>query len=351
MTVRKLLFRGTSLVVALVVGTATTSFGITNGGRVDHATTYVVNRQRADGSFPSSFGTAHASTADAVVSMVASGQGGAEVDAAIEWLEDNVGGADTVGKKAKIVLAAVAAGRDPRNFGGQNLVADLEGTLGGDDVYDSSPFSQVFDQALVLLALKGAGAPISRGPVKWLADAQCPVGGWQFDQPRQPGENGRCRDVDDDTDFTEADTNTTGIVLQALAAVPRSVSLKGRPFRWLGERRDRVKGGWGFDRTFSLTDSLSTSIVLQAFAAHHKKQSREARKALRELQRYCTGNKQNGGFSRGWERHEGAIRRVPGTDYGNTVGAILGLLQRPLPIAPRPHLEPMPEALPCDPVS
>jgi hypothetical protein len=72
---------------------------------------------------------------------------------------------------------------------------------------------------------------------------------------------------------------------------------------------------------------------------------------LRALQRYCTGNKQNGGFSRGWVPAKRGYHRARGTDLGNTVGAILGLLERPLPVAAQPYLEPMPEALPCDPVA
>lgn len=348
MSVRKLLAGALVFGLTATVSPPPVSAEIGTAGRVDHATWYVVNRQRDNGSFPSSFGTEHASTADAILSLVASGQGGGRVRDGIEWLRANVGSATTLGQKAKIVMAAVAAGHDPRDFGGQDLVAAIEATLGGDSVYDSSAFSQVFDQALALLALEAAGASIPRGPVEWLADAQCPDGGWQFDQPRLPGENRRCRNPNDMNDFTETDTNTTGLVLQALAAVPRSVALDSSPFGWLADRRDRVKGGWGFDRTFRLTDSLSTSIVLQAYVAHGRKPPRSARLALRALQRYCTGQNNNGGFSRGWEKTDNGYRRTPGTDLGNTVGAILGLLQKPLPIRPKAYLDPMPRALPCD---
>jgi hypothetical protein len=353
MSARTLLRRSLPLVVAL--GLTAPSMSAVAGeigtpGRVDHATTYLARHQNPDGSFPSTFGSAHASTADAVLSLVASGQGAEDVEEAMDWLEANVAGADNLGKKAKVVMAAVAAGRDPRDFGGQNLVTQIQATLQGDGRYESFASSQVFDQSLVLLALAAADATIPRAAVRWLADAQCPDGGWQFDQPRQAGENRRCRDVDDPSDFVETDTNTTGMALQALAAVPRSVPLENDPFQWIEARRDPVKGGWGFDRTFFLTDSLSTSIVLQALAAYDRR-SQQARKALRALQRYCIKNDDNnGGFSRGWEETNTGYRRDGGTDLGNTVGAILGLLQKPLPIAPKPFLRPQPEALPCDPV-
>lgn len=336
------------MALAVVIAAPTAASAINNKGRLAWVSSYIAKHQEDDGRFPSTFGTAHAATADAVISFVASGQGGDQVEDAVDWLETNISGIDNAGKRAKAVLAVVAAGRDPRDFGGRDLVGEIEATLQEEGTYLSDPWSQVYDQALSLLALDAADATIPRRSLKWLGAAQCPSGGWQFDQPRQAGENWQCRNVDDPNDFSEADTNTTGLVLQAFAAVPRSVGLDKDPFEWLRKRRDRVKGGWGFDRTFSLTDSASTSIVIQAYAAHGRTAPKAARKALRALQRYCTVDGA-GGFSRGWvEKRSGKIRKVPGEDLGNSVAAVLGLLAEPLPVKPVPFLKPLSVPPPCN---
>ena len=320
-------------------------------GRVDWAVTFIAAHQDPDGHFPSSFGTAHAATADAVLSLVAAGEGGEEVEAAVDWLENNVGTADTLGKQAKVAMAAVAAGRDPRNFGGVNLVQEIrDADVGDDGVFDSSPFSQVLDQAYAVLALSAADAAVERRSVLWLADAQCPVGGWQYDQPRRESENRHCGDPEAQFD-DEADTNTTSLVLQALAAAPRSVPLDANPFVWLQKRIDPKKGGWGFSRDYPLTETSSTALVIQAFAAYDKSLPRGAMNALRALQRYCTSADPSGGFSHGWMQTEDGFKRQPGMDLGDTVTAVLGLLREPLPVEPQPHLDPLPPALACDPVS
>ena len=352
MFARKVLLGALPLALVASLTTVSPSIAISTGGRVDWATTYVAAQQAEEGSFSSSFGSKEAATADAVLSLVASGQGSAQVEDAMDWLEENVATIDNVGKKAKIVMAAVAAGREPRDFGpaGADLVKELELLEGDDGVYESSPFSQVYDQALVLLALDAADAAIPRRAARWLADAQCPDGGWQFDLPKQPGENARCYDAENVNEYTESDTNTTGLVLQALAAVRRSVPLDADPFQWLGKRRDPVKHGWGYDRNSQLTDSASTAIVIQAYAAHRRALPKSAVGALNGLQRYC--NAGDGGFSRGWIRTEaGKYRREAGVDQGNSVAAILGLLRKPLPIEPKPYLKKLPTSLPCDPVS
>ena len=337
------------LIVGLLAPSAVNA-EIGTGGRVDWATHFIADHQDADGHFPSSFGTAHAATADAVLAFVASGQGGDEVEAAMDWLEENVATADTLGKKAKIVMAAVASGRDPRDFGGENLVQDIRDADTNDDgVFDSSPFSQVLDQAYALLALAAADAPVERRSVRWLADAQCPVGGWQYDQPRRPEENRHCGDPEAEFD-DEADTNTTSLVVQALAATRRSVPLGADPFVWFRQRQHEAKGGWGFSRDFPITETTSTSVVIQAFAAYDKRLPSGAMRALRSLQRYCTNKDPDGGFSHGYIKTENGFRRQAGMDLGDTVNAVLGLLKQPLPVEPQPYLEGLPASLPCDPI-
>src|SRR5688500_17325963 len=86
---------------------------------------YLIGRRQANGSFPgfSPIG----STADAVLAMSVAGRGRAQVREGLTYLARQVDDA-TLGQKAKIVLAAVAAEKDLARYAGGDLVSDLEAT-------------------------------------------------------------------------------------------------------------------------------------------------------------------------------------------------------------------------------
>lgn len=344
---RKLLRGGLALAFAatvLVPGSAQAS----PADRADRATRYIAQRQNPDGSFPSSFGSAHAATADAVLALVAARRGRSQVADAMEWLEEESATATSLGQKAKIVMAAVAAGRDVGDEPWSSLVSDIKNAydpLTG--AYASSPFSQVFDQNLAILALKAADKGVSRAAVMWLVDAQCPDGGWQFDQPRTPGEDRKCYDSErDGGDFTKSDTNTTSYAVMALVAARKRVELEAKPFKWLRARIDPVKRGWGYDRKSRLTESVSTALVIQAHASRDRRLPRGAWGALAKLQRGICGDFADG-FSRGWEKVDGAYEKIAGADMGSTVAAIPGLLRKPFPLEPASFLRQVPPPPPC----
>ena len=332
------------LMVILVVVVPVSAPAATVNDRVLWATGYVARAQNPDGTFPSSFGGPVAATADAVASLVASRRGAGQVEKALDYLEANVALVDNPGKRAKVVMAAVAGGRNPQDFGGVDLIAALEATEEQDGRFLSSPFSQVYDQSLIILALEGAGRDVSRAAVMWLARAQCRDGGWQFDQGSQPGDDRKCKSTTDPaSDFNESDTNTTSLAVQALASSARSVPLDADPFRFFRVLRDRIKGGWGFNRTFSLTDTVSTSLVLQAYAAAHESLPSGARGVLIGLQRSCSNA--DGVFPTGWEKKPGTKEyRKVGRDLGATVAAIPALLRKPFPIKPVAYLRNGPAA-------
>src|SRR5439155_7643547 len=86
---------------------------------------------------PSEFGNGndYTSTANAVLSLVAGGVGANEVTAALDGLAANVNayvkdtnGVDRPAALASLILAAHAGDRDPRAFGGTNLVNRLLAT-------------------------------------------------------------------------------------------------------------------------------------------------------------------------------------------------------------------------------
>jgi hypothetical protein len=348
---RRSLIGAIALAVAVAVLPATSQAGADE--RAGRAARYIAQRQNPDGSFPSSFGSNLAATADAVMALVAARRAPSAVAEAIEWLEGEDLTDSSLGQKAKTVMAAVAAGEDLQDEPWASLVADMQASYEPTDGrYQSVAWSQVFDQALVILALKAAGESVPRAAAAWLADAQCPDGGWQFDQPRTAGEDRKCFDEERGggdpalADYTASDTNTTAYSVMALAAARRSVGVGSDPIDWLRARRDPAKGGWGYDRRSSLTETVSTALVIQAYVAVGEKLPSGASDALSELQRGICGASADG-FSRGWENSKNGYRKIPGADMGATVAAVPALLRKPLPVEPVSYLRPLPPPPPC----
>ena len=109
--------------------------------------------------------------------------------------------------------------------------------------------------------------------------------------------------------------------MQAIEAAGGS-TFTADPFAFFAEIRDAQRHGWGYTWGFQTTDANSTALVIQAYAATGTPVPADALAALRKLQ-----NPTCGGWSFTWI---GSQRTDP--DPGSTIGAILGLLQRPLPL-------------------
>jgi hypothetical protein len=180
---------------------------------LDRAVDYLLGQQDEAGGFAGPDGESHPGvTTDAIVALKAAGQQGVDTQAAIEralvFLEAD-GGAYArlgAGQAAKLTLALVAGGRDPRTFGGIDLLAaltappatpvatELPVTLYGDGVYS---------HALVLLALAAANEPAPSEAIDALRSTQSEDGSWSFAGTTEPG---------------TGDSNTTALVIQALVA-------------------------------------------------------------------------------------------------------------------------------------
>ncbi len=306
------------VVCSLSVGVAgPASAVITDPQRAHRTMAYVGAQQLANGSFPGF--SAIGSTADAVLDMAATGYG-AEA-AAIAFLRRQVhaGHVTTIGLTAKVVMAAVAAGRDPSTFAGTNLLGHITDAERPSGRYGDA---SVFDQALAILAIRAAGQTPDAAAVTWLANAQCPDGGWQFDRPHRASENRHCHDVNDAGDFFRSDTNTTAYAVMALEGL--GASLASGPFTFFAALRDPTYGGWGYTWGFRRTDANSTALVIQAFAAHARPLPNGAMSALRKLQYRC------GAVAYSFTD---AGRRT-GKDVGASIGAVLGFLREPLPVTP-----------------
>ncbi|HET8616133.1 MAG TPA: hypothetical protein VFL94_11465 [Actinomycetales bacterium] len=136
--------------------------------------------------------------------------GAAYVDGT-EWGEK--AGANYAGPTGKAIVAALAAGLNPRALGGFDLVDELqglmstsgstEGRFSDDSAYGdySNPIGQAFD----ILALKRTTGDVPAPAVRYLLTAQCKDGGFADAYPASPAS-------------CTSNPDTTGLALQALVA-------------------------------------------------------------------------------------------------------------------------------------
>lgn len=344
---------------------ATTPAGAGSIEKAKDATHYIGSRQHDDGSFPGF--SPMGSTADAALTFVAADRAPKKLAKALDYMESEaIDDVTSVGQKAKVVMAIVAGGRDPRAVGGHhNLVQEIIDSQQESGQYgDGSDFVGVASHALAILALSAAGEEIPQNASQFLADAQCPDGGWQYDRPHSEGEDDHCVDPSTDdqgnpTDFATSDTNTTSLAVQALAVAP-PVTLSVDPFTYFDSARDPEKHGWRYSHEAELfgsdvfTDANSTALVIQAYSAEGMTAPKAGRKALRALAyplvpiTCASGNSRDplsGAYANTWKLRGGELRRFPSeksaraekenggpTVIGATIGAVLGLLEQPLPL-------------------
>jgi len=231
---------------------------------VEAASTWLREQQDTSGGFSGlSDEPDPGTTTDAVMALYAAQQSDpaatASLDAALAYLEQEENGAVYAktgpGQAAKLALAAVTGGRDPRQFAGLDLVAGMSappatpapgGISGiyGDDLYD---------HALVLIALSAANEAVPDAALQPLRAAQGEDGGWALDGSTAPG---------------AADSNTTSLVIQALVAAgygDDQMVQRGLAFLSTLLAPD---GGFAYGPADPLVaDANSTALVLQALIA------------------------------------------------------------------------------------
>ena len=319
-----LLSRAGAIALAFSMLFATPAGAATLKQRARLAVHWLSHRQNADGSFPGF--SVIGSTSDAIVSFAAAKRSPEDISEAVDFLEANESDVDSIGEIAKVVSALTAAGRDPRNFAGRDLVQEIVSSQQPDGRYGAT--TEVFNHALAILALRMTDEAPSEAAIEWLLDAQCADGGWQFDEPSGPTDNAHC-DNGTDADFFFSETDATAYAVIALATF-ESWSRKSpqNPFRFFKSRRDPIKNGWGYDARFPLTNTNSTALVIEAYRSHDRDLPDGARRALIKLQHRLCG--ENGGaFASGWQPKEQGGYRRGDPDDGGTIAGILGLVRRP----------------------
>lgn len=152
------------------------------GGRGDPVA-FLMSAQNADGGFGSDRGSGSSPmyTDWAALALYAAGKdlaltarpGGLSVEDRLLIEARRFGSIDSgqaIGAEQRLLLVVNAIGRDPRNFGGLNLVSRVRGRIGGDGSVGSMPSATAF----AILALRGAGVSRSDGKIvrasRWLAD-------------------------------------------------------------------------------------------------------------------------------------------------------------------------------------
>ncbi len=212
---------------------------------------YLATMQGEDGGFSNGWAPESdlVATADAVIALVAAEQSGEVLDAAVMYLEAQVieGNVASAGQSAKVITAVIAAGGDPAEFAGHNLIEDL---LAIQDENGMFGFGS-FDHCLAMIALQNAAVEIPEEVVDVVIAAQNEDGGWGF----MAGE--------------ASDTNTTGLCLQTLAFTDAADSVAaGLEYLAAIQNED---GGWPYQSPSDYgtdSDTNSTALVVQALIAN-----------------------------------------------------------------------------------
>lgn len=221
---------------------------------------YLATQQNPDGGFGSGFSpdSSVGSTADVVLAVVAAGGDPAAMskdgNTPLTYLAGHGPAVVMSGDLAKLVLAAIATGQNPRTLGGVDSVAKLEGML------DAQGKIGVADDTLVahslaVLALKSAQRPVPAAAVAYITAAQQESGAWSWDA----------------TAATAADTNTTAFAVQALIAAgqPAGSAPVSKALAYY-KAIQNPDGGWPYENPSAYgtaTDANSTAVTIQALIA------------------------------------------------------------------------------------
>lgn len=216
--------------------------------------TWLLEQQAENGGFAGLSGEPDAGvTADAVIALVAARNAGVAIDGgaldrAVAFLEENalVYTQTGPGQAAKLALAAVAVGRNPRDFATVNPLSIIETSARRGQIGFS-----LYDHALGLLALSAAGATVPPNALQPLQSTQLEDGSWSFDGS---------------TDEGAGDTNTTAIVVQALAAIGMGDDpMVEKAIEYLRSAQAE-EGGFPY-QPGGAPDANSTALAVQAIIA------------------------------------------------------------------------------------
>lgn len=202
--------------------------------------------------------------ADAIVALAANGLSRSSLRRRFDRLAPSASSyGRSAGGAAKIVLAAVAAGANPRAVAGVDYVARIRATYAAGR-YGAS----TYDQAYAMLALRAAGVPVPRAAIVSVRDARG-SGGWGYSLSRS------ARD----------DVTATALTIQAMraAGVPARSSGIRAATAWMLTRRNHG-GGLAIDGGNRPTETNSTAIAIRTLRAMGRTPPPAMVRQLRSLQ-------------------------------------------------------------------
>ncbi len=293
--------------------------------------------------FPGPFNSTQpdaANAAQAIAALHVLGVGAADEPARLARLvadtpgaiDDGTGGVP--GTLARIILAQVATGGDPRDVGGLDLVARLEATIQPDGrVGVQSPlYDGTYRQGLALAALSvvtprpasitpGTGQSLEELPVvAWLLDQQCSDGAFMAYRADTSTD---C--VEDPSTWTYKDSNGTAMAALGLVAVGAVTPVD--PSAWLTSVRGD-DGGWGAFPPGPTTpsDANSTGLVIAALEALGQAPDATAYEVLRSFQLGSSAPAADQGafFYQSWDTSPSSLA---------TLDAVAALFDEPWPQA------------------
>ena len=178
-------------------------------------------------------------------------------------------GVRLAGPLAKSLLVAEVQGANPRAFGGWDVEVSLRGLMATSGpqtgrFVDTNPYaadsSNGFGQAYALLALQRTPGGVPGQATGYLLAQQCPAGGFRLFYDSAAS----C------TSDSQADTDATGLAVQALAAVPASptvLAAQAKAVRWLVAAQDPVTGSFSGSGPTAAANSNTTGVVTPALRA------------------------------------------------------------------------------------
>ena len=285
------------------------------------AAEWLKTQQNDDGGFGSPASGVGA-TADVLLAVAATG------DNAIGWapagvtpldyLKANVASSTKAGDMAKVVLALTASGQNPRTATGMDLVAKIEGMVGGDGKIGGDD-EFVNEHCVAMIALSAASRPVPAASVSYLLGMQIADGTWSW--------NG-------DTTEGSGDNNTTAMVVIALIAggVPADHAQIQKAVDHF-KAQQNADGGFPYVKPSPYgtdSDSNSTAVVMWALIAAGQDPAGVDWKA----------NMQDGYSAldvlESFQNDSGAFRwqdAVPADNLMSTVQAVIAMELKTLPFA------------------
>ncbi len=294
--------------VAVAARAATDQAALVDLDVLERGAVWLQAQQAPDGGYPNLRGDVTiGATGDAVNALVALGNVGIEVEteAAVAYLEENVAaGVETLaGGAGRAAMAVAAAGADPSDVGGTDLVAMIAESWDEDTgSYGADLISNIY----ALLGLAAAGEEVPEEAIAALESSQLDDGAWSFDG--MPG---------------SGDAVMTAFVVQTLAAAGRSgedASIAGA-IDFL--RTVQVDGGAFAYSAGAPPDANTTGLIVSALTAAGEDVGGEWGGAVAALSAF--------------QNESGAFRYTdlePGDDILITTVALLALAGGALPVRP-----------------